>query len=168
MDRPAYRDKMEPLSAPVDKTVFEAVSEKSERDCVSAIIVDDAQKVIVFLAKRDLLNKLVGKGLDSNTMRPGDIRTPDTRLARETDDLVDRLRLMSNERFHRLPVVDAEDRIKAVFTQGGFVSYTWPDLPYQMTSIGSATVFTNWLIVLIGAGGALHPLLMVLVINQVT
>jgi hypothetical protein len=37
-------------------------------------------------------------------------------------------------------VVDDEGRIKAVFTQGDFVSYTWPNLIYQMRSIATATV----------------------------
>ena len=54
--------------------------------------------------------------------------------------LLDWMRIMSNERFRRLPVVDDEGRIKAVFTQGDFVSYTWPDLIYQMKSLAGATV----------------------------
>ncbi len=70
--------------------------------------------------------------------------TENPKLARETDDMLEWLRIMSNERFRRLPVVDDQDRIKAVFTQGDFVSYTWPDLMYQMKSIATATVTKNW------------------------
>ena len=43
----------------------------------------------------------------------------------------DWLRIMSNERFRRLPVLDADGRLVHVMTQGDFVSYTWPDLLYR-------------------------------------
>jgi CBS domain-containing protein len=167
MDRPEYKDKQRPLTGTVDQTVSEAVGAMSEKNYGSVIIVDEAQKVIGVVTERDVMTKVVGKGLDPKTTKLAEIMTRDPRLAKETDDLVDWLRVMSNERFRRLPVVDDEGRIKAVFTQGDFVSYTWPDLLYQMRSIASATVFKNWPLVLIGGGVALYSLLMVLVISTV-
>jgi CBS-domain-containing membrane protein len=92
--------------------------------------------------------------------------TPNPRLARETDDLIDWLRIMSNERFRRLPVVDENGEIKAVFTQGDFVSYTWPDLMYQMKSIATATVSKNWATFLIGGGIALYSLAMIILVSM--
>jgi CBS-domain-containing membrane protein len=94
------------------------------------------------------------------------IMTPNPRVARETDDLIDWLRIMSNERFRRLPVVDENGHIKAVFTQGDFVSYTWPDLMYQMKSIATATVSKNWGVFLIGGGIALYSIVMIVVMNM--
>ena len=112
------------------------------------------------------MNKLVAKELDARGTVLSDIMTANPRLARETDDLIDWLRIMSNERFRRLPVVDDNGQIKAVFTQGDFVSYTWPDLMYQMKSIATATVSKNWPIFLIGGGIALYSLLMVVVMSM--
>jgi CBS domain-containing protein len=71
---------------------------------------------------------------------------------------------MSNERFRRLPVVDAEGRIQAVFTQGDFVSYTWPDLMGQAREMAKATVLRNWHIFLIGGGIMLYTVLIVLIL----
>ena len=68
--------------------------------------------------------------------------------------------------FRRLPVVDDNGHIKAVFTQGDFVSYTRPDLIYQMKSIATATVSKNWPVFLIGGGIALYSMLMVVVISM--
>ena len=93
--------------------------------------------------------------------------TPNPRLARETDDLIDWLRIMSNERFRRLPVVDSKGHIKAVFTQGDFVSYTWPDLMYQMKSMATATVSKNWAVFLIGGGIALYSLVTIIVVKMI-
>jgi CBS domain-containing protein len=168
MDRPEYASKLKPLTATADTTVFDAVSAMSEKNYGSVIIVDDDQKVIGVVTERDVMNKLVGKGLDPNTTKLSEIMTADPRLARETDDMLDWLRVMSNERFRRLPVVDADGRIKAVFTQGDFVSYTWPDLIYQMKTIATATVFKNWPIFLIGGGIALYTLLMMIVMRTVS
>ena len=124
------------------------------------------KKVIGVATERDIMNKVVAKELDSHNTIVEDIMTPNPRLARETDDLIDWLRIMSNERFRRLPVVDANGEIKAVFTQGDFVSYTWPDLMYQMKSIATATVSKNFATFLIGGGIALYSLAMIILVKM--
>jgi CBS domain-containing protein len=167
MDRPEYKSKMKPLTRSPETTVFDAVSAMSEKNYGSVIVVDGEEKVIGVVTERDVMNKLVGKGLDAKTTKLSDIMTENPRLAKETDDLVDWLRIMSNERFRRLPVVDADGRIKAVFTQGDFVSYTWPDLMYQLKSIATATITKNWAPFLIGGSVALYSLIMVVVLRSV-
>ncbi|MEJ6402586.1 CBS domain-containing protein [Yoonia sp. 2307UL14-13] len=166
MDRPEYNSKQTPLTRAPDTTVFDAVGAMSEKNYGSVIVTDPANKVIGVVTERDVMNKLVGKGLDPKTTKLSDIMTENPRLAKETDDLVDWLRIMSNERFRRLPVVDENGHIKAVFTQGDFVSYTWPDLMYQMKSIATATVTKNWPFFLIGGGIALYSIVMVVVIGM--
>ena len=132
---------------------------------ISSEVIDDHKKVVGVVTERDVMNKLVAKELDARKTVLSDIMTSNPRLAHETDDLIDWLRIISNERFRRLPVVDENGHIKAVFTQGDFVSYTWPDLMYQMRSIATATVSKNWAVFLIGGGIALYSLIMVVVVN---
>ena len=163
MDRPEYKSKQKPLTRSPDTTVFDAVSAMAEKNYGSVIIVDADSKVIGGATERDVMNKVVSKELDPKTTPLSAIMTKDPRLARETDDLLDWLRIMSNERFRRLPVVDADGRITALFTQGDFVSYTWPDLFYQMKSIATATVIKNWPLFLIGGGITLYSMVMVMV-----
>jgi len=165
MDRPEYKSKPKPLTRPPETTVFDAVSAMSAMNYGSVIVVDGDEKVVGVVTERDIMNKVVGTGLDPKTTKLSDIMTADPRLAREDDDMVDWLRIMSNERFRRLPVVDADGRIKAVFTQGDFVSYTWPDLIYQMRSIATATVTKNWHYFIIGGGIALYSIIMIIVLG---
>lgn len=165
MDRPEYKSKPKPLTRGPDATVFDAVSAMSDKNYGSVMIVDEDEKVIGVVTERDIMNKLVGKGLDAKTTKLSEIMTADPRLARETDDLIDWLRIMSNERFRRLPVVDADGRIKVVFTQGDFVSYSWPELVYQARSMATATVTKNWPLFLIGGGIALYSVIMVIVVS---
>ena len=166
MDRPEYRLKQQPLTCTVNTSVFDAVLMMSEKSYGAVIIIDGNKKVIGVVTERDVMNKVVGKELNAKKTVVGDIMTPNPRLARETDDLIDWLRIMSNERFRRLPVVDSNGHIKAVFTQGDFVSYTWPDLMYQMKSMATATVSKNWAVFLIGGGIALYSLVTIIVVKM--
>jgi CBS domain-containing protein len=168
MDRPEYRSKQQPLTCSPDTSVFDAVTKMAAKNYGAVIVVDAQQKVIGVFTERDVLNKLVAKELDPRTTLVSELMTENPRVARETDDMIDWLRIMSNERFRRLPVVDSDGHIKAVFTQGDFVSYTWPDLIYQMRSIATATVTKNWPFFMIVGGIALYTLLMVLVIGLIS
>jgi CBS domain-containing protein len=165
MDRPEYKLKHKPLTRSPDTTVFDAVSAMADKNYGSVVIVNPDEKVIGVVTERHVMNKGVAKELDARTTPLSAIMTKDPRVAFETDDLLDWLRIMSNERFRRLPVVDADGRITALFTQGDFVSYTWPDLIYQMKSIATATVTKNWPWFLIGGGIALYSIVMGLVIG---
>lgn len=168
MDRPEYRSKQLPLTCKSDISVFDAVAKMAEKNFGAIIVVDIEKKVIGVATERDVMNKLVAKGLDPHSTLLSEIMTENPRVARETDDMLDWLRIMSNDRFRRLPVVDDDGRIKAVYTQGDFVSYTWPDLMYQMKTMATATVSKNFAIFLIGGGVFLYSMFMVIVIRMVT
>ena len=165
MDRREYLGKPKPLTSGPDATVAEAVAQMSDKNYGCVVITDPAEKVIGIVTERDIMNKLVAKGMDPKTTKLSEIMTADPRLAKETDDMLDWLRIMSNERFRRLPVVDDQGRIKAVFTQGDFVSYTWPDMISQMRAMAKAQFSGNFHYLLIGGGIALYSLLMVIVLG---
>ena len=167
MDRPEYRLKQQPLTCLPTTSVFEAVLKMSEKNYGAVIVVNDENKVIGIVTERDVMNKVVANELDVHATVLSDIMTENPRVARETDDLIDWLRIMSNERFRRLPVIDDNGQIKAVFTQGDFVSYTWPDLMYQMKSIATATLSKNWAVFLIAGGVALYSLIMIIVVSMI-
>ena len=167
MDRPEYRLKQQPLTCLPTTSVFEAVLKMSEKNYGAVIVVNDEKKVIGIATERDVMNKVVANELDVHATVLSDIMTENPRVARETDDLIDWLRIMSNERFRRLPVIDDNGQIKAVFTQGDFVSYTWPDLMYQMKSIATATLSKNWAVFLIAGGVALYSLIMIIVVSMI-
>lgn len=168
MDRPEYKNKQRPLTHTPETTVFDAAEEMSKNRYGSVVVVDTEDKVVGVVTERDIMNKLVVGGLDAKKTPLSAIMTENPRLAKETDDMLDWLRIMSNERFRRLPVVDDQGRIKAVFTQGDFVSYTWPDLMYQMKSIATATVSKNSQIFMIIAGVAVYTLLMIVALGILT
>ncbi|PWJ21211.1 CBS domain-containing protein [Jannaschia seohaensis] len=165
MDRPEYTSKPRPLTRGPDSTVHEAVAAMSDKNYGCVVVVDPEEKVTGVVTERDVMNKVVGKGLDPTTTKLSEVMTAEPRLARETDQMLDWLRIMSNERFRRLPVVDAEKRIKAVFTQGDFVSYTWPELIGQMGAMLKAQAAGNFHYLLIGGGLLVYSLAMIVVLS---
>ena len=56
---------------------------------------------------------------------------------------------MSNERFRHVPVVDKDGKLINVMSQGDFVSYTWPNLMYQVKEIAKENYFKANQVVLI-------------------
>ncbi|MDR9393215.1 MAG: CBS domain-containing protein [Roseovarius sp.] len=166
-DRAEYASKPRPLTSNAGATVAEAVKEMSAKNYGCIIITDADSRIEGVVTERDIMNKLVGKALDPNTVTLGEIMTREPRLAREDDQMLDWLRIMSNERFRRLPVVDDEGRIKALFTQGDFVSYTWPDLFDQAKNLAKASVISRFHYFLIGGGILIYVLAMIVVVSAV-
>ena len=166
-DRPEFRSKPKPLMLRPDASVAEAVAAMSLKNYGSVMVTEESGKILGLVTERDVMIRVVNEGRDAHATKLSDIMTEEPRVAREDDDVVDWLRIMSNERFRRLPVVDAEGKVIAVFTQGDFVSYTWPDLMAQARELAKATVFRNWHFVLIGGGIMVYSIVMVLVLSAI-
>lgn len=164
-DRPEFSKKGPPLTMTADTTVKVAVAQMAEKNYGSVIVVDADNKVEGVVTERDILRRLVNQGRDSATTKLADIMTRDVRCAKADDDMLDWLRMMSNERFRRLPVVDEDGRIVQVLTQGDFVSYTWPDLIGQATQLGKATILRNFPIALIIGALVVYPLIVALALG---
>ena len=139
IDRPEFKTKPKPITFLATDKVSEAVTVMSEKNYGSVIIVDKQEKVIGVVTERDIVKKLVNAGLSPKNTKLEKIMTKNPRVANENDNVVDWLRIMSNDRFRRLPVVDEKNKIKVIFTQGDFVSFTWPDLIYQASQLAKAS-----------------------------
>ena len=140
IDRPEFKTKPTPVTFNKNDTIDMAAEVMSDKNYGSVVIVDKNQKVIGIVTERDIVKKLVLKNLSPKTTKLEEIMTSNPRVADENDNVLDWLRIMSNDRFRRLPVVDKNGKIKVIFTQGDFVSYTWPDLFYQASQMAKASI----------------------------
>ena len=138
-DRPEFYNKPKPITFLKTDSVYEAVKVMAENNFGSVVVIDENQKVIGIVTERDIVKKIVQNNLSAKSTSLEKIMTKNPRVASEDDSIVDWLRIMSNDRFRRLPVVDSEGKIKVIFTQGDFVSYTWPDLIFQATQMAKAS-----------------------------
>ena len=139
VDRPEFKTKPKPVTFLCKDKVSQAIAVMADKNYGSVVIVDSKDKVVGIVTERDIVKKLVNNNMSPKTTKLEDIMTLNPRVANENDDVVDWLRIMSNDRFRRLPVVDADGKIKVIFTQGDFVSYTWPDLIFQASQLAKAS-----------------------------
>ena len=139
VDRPEFKTKPKPVTFLGKEKVSQAIAVMADKNYGSVVIVDSKDKVVGIVTERDIVKKLVNNNMSPKTTKLEDIMTHNPRVANENDDVVDWLRIMSNDRFRRLPVVDADGKIKVIFTQGDFVSYTWPDLIFQASQLAKAS-----------------------------
>lgn len=139
VDRPEFKTKPQPITFLAKDKVTEAVDVMSEKNYGSVVIVDSKDKVIGIVTERDIVKKLVKNNMSPKTTKLEEIMTSNPRVANENDNVIDWLRIMSNDRFRRLPVVDENGKIKVIFTQGDFVSYTWPDLIFHASQLAKAS-----------------------------
>jgi CBS domain-containing protein len=126
-----------------DEKVSTATKVMAERNIGSVVVVDDDMKVRGILTERDLVRRLLGERRDPDATTLSDIMTTDPRTAREDDDVVECLRLMSNERFRHLPIVDDDGRLISILSQGDFVAYTWPELLLLVRKKATETLRPN-------------------------
>jgi signal-transduction protein with cAMP-binding, CBS, and nucleotidyltransferase domain len=87
--------------------------------------------------------------MNPKTTKLKQIMTSPVKVAKRDDNLLTWLRQMSNERFRHVPVVDKDGKLINVMSQGDFVSYTWPNLMYQVKEVAKENYFKANQVVLI-------------------
>lgn len=127
-ERLEFTNKPPPYALHGEEKVATAIASMAKMNIGSVVIIDDYMKVQGIVTERDLVRRLLGEKRDPDTTNLADIMTTNPRTAHEDDDVVEQLRLMSNERFRHLPIVDETGRLKSILSQGDFVAYTWPEL----------------------------------------
>ncbi|MEM7568473.1 MAG: CBS domain-containing protein [Pseudomonadota bacterium] len=166
-DQPEFKSKPRPLTCGPETTLREAAQMMAKANYGSIVIVSPDDKVLGLLTERDYLNRVVAGSIDPDGTKVGDLMTAEVRVAKASDDLLEWLRIMSNERFRRLPVVDEEGKLVNLVTQGDFVSYTWPDLINQAKTFVQSTAGSNSQLLLIGGGVLFYSLLLVFLLKAV-
>ena len=160
-DRIEFKTKAPVMTFGPDDKVISAIIIMSEKNYGASVIVDKARKPVGIITERDFMRRLLAKGLDPNKTKISEIMTKDLKLASEEDQVVEWLRVMSNERFRHLPVVDDQGTLVNLMSQGDFVSYTWPQLLSRVKETAAATFFERFHLYLIIGGIMIYSLAMV-------
>ena len=166
-DRIEFKSKAPVMTFSPDDMVIQAVKAMSEKNYGASVIVDGGNKPIGIVTERDFMRRLLAKGLDANTTPISKIMTSDLKLASEEDQVVEWLRVMSNERFRHLPVVDSQGKLVNLMSQGDFVSYTWPQLLTRAKEAVAKSFMERFHLHLIVGGVMFYSIIMVFVMRSV-
>lgn len=96
-----------------EDTVIRAVEIMNERR-IGAVVVANDGKVVGIFTERDLLNRIVAKGLDAATTPVKDVMSTPVACGRLSTDLTEAQSVMTNKRVRHLPVVEGDDLVGIV------------------------------------------------------
>ena len=159
-DKLDYETKPKHFTLLADATVKDALDVMCEKNFGSIIIVHDDQTIAGILTERDMMRRVLHPGLEPSKTPIAEVMSTNVRAANENDQLADWLRIMTNERFRHLPIIDDQRKLVNMMSQGDFVSYTWPDLfehtrkafrerlglPFQFLMVGVAVIIIGLII----------------------
>ena len=148
-ERPEFKSKKPPVTFGENNKVIDAVKAMTKDNFGSVVIVDKQNKVKGIVTERDFMKKLLFNSMKPKTTKLKDIMTSPVKVADKDDEMVVWLRQMSNERFRHVPVVDKSGKLINIMSQGDFVSYSWPNLMYQVKEFTKENYFKANQIVLI-------------------
>lgn len=162
-ERPEYQQKSPAMQFPATTKVAEAVKAMATRNFGAIAVTDDAGKLVGIFTERDLMRRVVAEEKDPKSTALADVMTTEVRVAKSTDSLIDWLRIMSNERFRHLPVINEGSDEIVMMSQGDFVAYTWPELIHRFTEQTRATLGGRFYPLFIAAAVLIYTLLVLLV-----
>lgn len=131
-DKLSQHPKAAPFSLSPDETVATAVTKMSEKNYGAVVIASAENTVLGIVSERDFMKRVLNEKRDPATTKLSEIMTAPVKTAALEDSWIDWMRIMSNERFRHLPVVDQHNRLVGIMSQGDFVAYTWPDMFNQI------------------------------------
>jgi CBS domain-containing protein len=149
-DIPEFKDKKNVFHMAEDvplQHVVEAMAQKN----YGCVVVTRNKKVVGIFTERDLMRRVVAERKEVSKLSLGDVMTKDPHVAYLQDDVNDSMRRMSQGRFRHLPIIDEEQNLVGLLSQGDFVAYTWVDILNRITKRTATSFFSNtqlWMLIL--------------------
>ena len=131
-DIPEYRDREHILTMDKSANLVDAVRRMSDMNYGSVVVTENG-KLAGIVTERDLMRRVVAEDKNPHDLTLSDVMTPNIKTARESDEVTDSLRRMSQGKFRHLPIVDDNDNVVGLVSQGDFVAFTWPQIINRIT-----------------------------------
>ena len=103
-----------PVTARVGETVMDAVIRMDRLGIGALPVVDEKGNLVGIFTERDLLRRVVAKGLDPSRVRIEEVMTPNPVTVRPEDSVEEARRLMARIKARHLPVVDERGRLVGI------------------------------------------------------
>lgn len=127
-DKPDFLTKPKPITFTPEDSVRDALKLMCDKNIGSIVVTNSDETIAGIVTERDMMIRVLGQDKNPDKTKLSEIMSTDIRAANENDELIDWLKVMSSERFRHLPIVDEQQRLVNMMSQGDFVAHTWPDL----------------------------------------
>lgn len=111
-----------PLSVGPEITIAEAVHLMQEKR-IGALLVEDCEKLVGIVTERDMLFKVLGKGVDIQNTPVKEIMTPHPESLTDDDQILYALNRMTIGGYRHIPLTDLEGRLTGVISVKDIVEY---------------------------------------------
>lgn len=105
------------LSVAPGASVFDAACAMTSANCGSILVVDAGTVLVGIVTERDLMRRVLAKGVNAKTAKVSEIMTPSPICVEPETKVVDALVIMIERGFRHLPITSAENKqILGVFS----------------------------------------------------
>lgn len=104
------------LSLAPQATVRDAACAMTRANCGSVLIIDGAGPMVGILTERDLMTRVLAKGLDADATLVTQVMTRNPRCVAPETKVADAIVIMIERGFRHLPVVGEGGRVLGVFS----------------------------------------------------
>ena len=104
------------LSLGPSASVHDAACAMTRANCGSVLIIDSAGTMLGILTERDLMTRVLAKGLAANATAVTQVMTRHPRCVGPEMKVADAVLIMIERGFRHLPIVDAGGRVLGVFS----------------------------------------------------
>lgn len=109
-------------SLPSDASVFSAIELMADKR-VGALLVIDGDRLVGIISERDYARKVVLKGRSSKDTFVREIMTPSPMTIPCNATVDEAMRIMTENRFRHLPVIDPQGQVAGVLSIGDLVNW---------------------------------------------
>lgn len=113
----------EPIRLPAEASVADAVTRMVDNRRAGVVIVDGGGRLIGIFTERDLLTRVVRRGLDLTRTRLGEVMTADPEALAPDDRICFAINRMHNAGYRTVPLVDREHRPIGIVTVNDVVGW---------------------------------------------
>lgn len=107
LDDPISSLKMQQLSLVQPETPMTAALDQLNNDNVGCLLVEEKGKLVGIFTERDVLRRVVNRGLDYSKAVVGDYMTPKPDTLRMEDSIAHALNHMYDRGYRHIPIIDA-------------------------------------------------------------
>ncbi len=97
-------------------TIYKAACVMTRANCGSVLVIDQNSELIGILTERDLMTRVLAKGIDPQTALVADIMTRGPYCVTPETKVSDAVLIMIERGFRHLPIVTAQHKILGVFS----------------------------------------------------
>ncbi len=119
-------------TAQPDESIWQVAERMHQRAVGTLVVVDDDQNTVGIITDRDLVERVLAKGLDPNSTTVADVMTQPPNTVAEQCTIEDAIALMRREKCRRLPVVDIHKKLVGLLSLDDVLQL----LAEELTTIG--------------------------------